>query len=159
MVKLERKSPSKWSKSFQRMVDCRGTAEILDCIKERNKFKLNGNISAYKDLRNKIKDLIETAKKKTYESKIEEGKSDPRTIWKLFKEFGIKDKGNNGVENFCLKNENDLITNESDLTEMFNNYFVNVASKLKEPIVNSEFDNVSVSDFFFVYLYQHYFSL
>ena len=117
--------------------------EILDCIKERNKCKLNGNISAYKDLRNKVKILIETAKKKTYESKIEEGKSDPRTIWKLFKEFGVKDKGNDGVQNFGLKCENDLITNESELTEMFNNYFVNVASKLKEPIVNSDFGRLT----------------
>ena len=117
--------------------------EILDCIKERNKCKLNGNISAYKDLRNKVKILIETAKKKTYESKNEEGKSDPRTIWKLFKEFGVKDKGNDGVQNFGLKYENDLITNESELTEMFNNYFVNVASKLKEPIVNSDFGRLT----------------
>ena len=111
------------------------TPEILDCIKERKKCKLNGNTDAYKKLRNKVTNLIDVAKKKTYQSKIEEGKSDPRTIWKLFKEFGINCKGNG-----C---ENNLIINESDLAELFDNYFVNVASKLKEPIIDSEFERLN----------------
>ena len=78
--------------------------------------------------RNKVTNLISIAKKKTYKSKIEEGKSDPRTIWKLFKEFGIKSKGNDGENNFGIKSENDMITNESDLAEVFNNCFVNMLS-------------------------------
>ena len=56
----------------------------MDCMKERNKCKLNGNIEEYKYLRNKVSRLIEVAKQETYQSKIEEGKSDPRSIWKLF---------------------------------------------------------------------------
>ena len=36
-----------------------------------------------------------------------------------------------------------MLTNEKDLTQHFNNYFVNVASKLKEPIVNSEFEHLN----------------
>ena len=66
------------------------TSEILDLMKKRNKHKLNGNTDAYKALRNKVPTLIDIAKKETYRNKIEEGKSDPRTIWKLFKEFGLK---------------------------------------------------------------------
>ena len=110
-------------------------------MKERKKYKLNGNVhvDAYKKLRNKVTNLIEIAKHKTCQSKIEEGKSDPRTIWKLFKEFGINCKGDGCESNFGIKCDNNMITNESDLAELFNNYFVNVASKLKEPIINSEF--------------------
>ena len=66
----------------------------MDCMKERNKCKLNGNIEEYKYLRNKVSRLIEVAKQDTYQSKIEEGKSDPRSIWKLFKELGASRKGN-----------------------------------------------------------------
>ena len=66
------------------------TSEILDLMKERNKQKLNGNNDAYKALQNKVSALIDIAKKETYGNKIEEGKSDPRTIWKLFREFGLK---------------------------------------------------------------------
>ena len=59
------------------------TPEILDCMKERKKCKLNGNVDAYKMLRNKVTYLIEIVKEKTYQWKIEEGKSEPRIIWKL----------------------------------------------------------------------------
>ena len=41
--------------------------EILDRLKERNKSKINGNITAYKELRNKVTNLITIAKKKTYQ--------------------------------------------------------------------------------------------
>ena len=87
--------------------------------------------------------MIEIAKKKTYQSKIEEGKSDPRTIWKLFKGFGIHCKGNGCENNFAIRCDNNTITNESDLAELVNNYFENVASKLKEPIINSEFERLN----------------
>ena len=120
------------------------TPEILGCMKDRNKCKLNGNTSLYKELRNKVTNMIKTAKTKTYQTKIEEGKSDPRTIWKLFKEFGMKGKGNSGENNLGIKCENELITKESELADIFNNYFVNIASKLKEPIVDSEFEELNM---------------
>ena len=116
------------------------SSEILDCMKQRNKNKLNGNISEYKQMRNKVTDLIGIAKKKTYQTKTEEGKSDPRTIWKLFKAFGLKGKGNDNENKFAIKCEDNIITAESDLAKLFNNYFVNVASKLQEPIINSKFE-------------------
>ena len=33
-----------------------------------------------------------------------------------------------------------MVANESDLTDVFNSYFVNVASNLKEPIITSDFE-------------------
>ena len=121
------------------MADCRNTY----CMKERKKCKLHGNVDAYKKLRNKVTNLFETAKHKTYQSKIEEGKSDPRTIWKLFKEFGINCKRSGCENKFGIKCDNNIITNESDLAELFINYFVNVASKLKEPIINPAFERLN----------------
>ena len=61
-------------------------------MKERDKYKLNGNIETYKIIRNKVSSLIEQAKKRTYQTKIEEGKDDSKTIWKLFKEFGAMER-------------------------------------------------------------------
>ena len=43
----------------------------------------------YRILRNKVSTMIDTAKKEAYQTKIEEGKDDPRSVWKLFKQFGI----------------------------------------------------------------------
>ena len=62
----------------------------------------------------------------------------------MFKEFGTKGKRSNGEYNLGIKCENELITNESDLTDLFNDYFVNIASNLKEPIVDSELDELNM---------------
>ena len=88
------------------------TPEKLDCMKERKKCKINGNVDAYKQQRNKVTNLIEIAKYKTYQSKFEEETSDPRTIWKLFNEFRIHCKGNGCENNVGIKCDNNMITNE-----------------------------------------------
>ena len=54
-------------------------------------------------LRNKVSNLIEKAKQETYQSKIEESKSDPKSIWKLFKEPGANGKGNNSEPGINIK--------------------------------------------------------
>ena len=118
------------------------TPEILDLIKERNKYKLNGNTTDYKVLRNKVSELIKNAKKETYKSKIEEGKSDPRNIWKIFKEFGMNSKGSENKSNVSLKLDDKFVTNESELTEIFNDYFVNIASTLKQPTIETDFEKL-----------------
>ena len=116
------------------------TPEILDLIKERNKCKLNRNTDAYKTPRNQVSATIDIAKKETYQFKIEEGKDDPRSIWKIFNEVGMKNKENDKTINSKIKLEENVITNESEVAEVFNNYFTNIASKLKEPIINSDFE-------------------
>ena len=131
---LDKRAPTKRHRVKKKCQPEWLTPEILDCMKERKKCKLNGNTDVYKKLRNKVTNLIEIAKrkkKKTYQSKFEEGKSDPRTTWKLFKEFGINCKGNGCENNFGIKCVLNTIKNESDLAELFNNYLVNEASKLK----------------------------
>ena len=119
------------------------TPEILGCMKERNKYKINGNIEAYRVLRNNVSRLIANAKKETYQSKIEEGQSDPRSIWKLFKELGASGKGSKDGPNINLKLGDRLVTNEPDLIEIFNSYFVNVASNLKEPSIPFDFEIIN----------------
>ncbi|MCG8112744.1 MAG: reverse transcriptase domain-containing protein [Candidatus Thiodiazotropha taylori] len=120
------------------------TPEIMDLMTERNKCKINGNMGAYKCLRNKVSKLIELSKKNTYQSKIEEGKSDPKSIWKIFRELGANRKGNSCESNINIKLGEQTITNETELTKLFNEYFVNVAASLKEPLTlsdNEELDN------------------
>ena len=90
-------------------------------------------------LRNKVSTMIDKAKKETYQTKVEEGKGDPRSIWKLFKQFGTSKKGTSNVNNFEIKTNNDIISDDLDIANVFNDYFVNIPSKLKEPIQPSEF--------------------
>ena len=86
----------------------------MDLMKERYKCKINGNMDAYKHIRNKISKQIEMAKKNTYQSKIEEGQSDPRSFWKIFKELGANRKTNSSESNINIKQGDQMITNETD---------------------------------------------
>ena len=63
----------------------------------------------YRLLRNKVSTMIDTVKKEAYQTKIEEGKDNPRSIWKLFKQCGMYKKGSSKVNNFEIKKDNDII--------------------------------------------------
>ena len=114
------------------------TPQILDCIKERE-CKASGKMDEYRILRNRVSMMIDSAKKETYQTKVEEGKDDPSSIWKLFKQFGTSKKGSAKNNNFEFKINNKIISNDLDIANVFNDYFVNIPSKLREPIQPSEF--------------------
>ena len=48
-------------------------------------------------------------------------------------------KGSTKVNNFEIKTDNDIISDDLDIANVFNEYFVNIPSKLKEPIQPSDF--------------------
>ena len=112
--------------------------EILDAIKERNNCKINGNHNECILLRNKVSSMIRIAKNNVYKTKNEARKDDPRTIWKIFREFGASGKA--GVrENISGTKD---ISDHGEIANVFNKYFANVASQLKEPIEYSDFKNI-----------------
>ena len=86
--------------------------------------------------------LIQESKRLVYKSKIEEEKDDRKSIWKLFKEFGATSTKCN--ENDCLKIKVgvEIISNDFDLAERFNDYFINVEAYHKTPIEQSNFDDL-----------------
>ena len=76
------------------------TPQILDCIKERNNCIVRGKIEQYRLLRNSFSKMIDSVKNETYQMKTEEGKTDPRFVWKLFQQFGTNKKGSSN-DNSC----------------------------------------------------------
>ena len=54
----------------------------------------------------------------------------------------MKNKENDNTLNSKIKLEENVITNETEVAEVFNNYFPNIASKLKKKktIINSDFE-------------------
>ena len=58
--------------------------DILDKMKQRDKLKKQCRFEEYKILRSEISKGIQEAKQSTYESKIEKGKDDLKSIWKFF---------------------------------------------------------------------------
>ena len=114
----------------------------ITTLKEHMSLKKEGRFDDYRIARNEVSSIIQEAKLSVYKTKIEEEKDDPKTIWKLFKEFGANNKKSD--ENSCLKikSGNDIISDEFDLAERFNDYFIYIAANLKEPIVESKFDDL-----------------
>ena len=52
----------------------------------------------------------------------------------------MHNKGSSKVNNFEIKTDNDIISDDLDTANVFSEYFVNIPSKLKEPIQPSNFE-------------------
>ena len=112
------------------------TPDILDAIKCRHKSLANEN--EYKFWQNKVTKLIRNAKRDKYQLFIENNKSKPGSIYKIFKEIGAG-KGNHRQSNIASVNtDNDSYTEDPyEITNVFNNFFVNVGAKIKEPVIST----------------------
>ena len=55
----------------------------------------------------------------TYESKLDAGKFDFRSIWKFFKDFGASTKKGGNDDIFGLNINEEIVTDESVLAEVF----------------------------------------
>lgn len=109
----------------------------MDAIKIRDRHKALGNENDYKIWRNKVTHLIRKSKKENYETFIDENKNKPGSIFKIFQEVGAG-KGQNRQTNIgSIKNDDVHLEEPCDIANTFNDFFVNVASTIKEPITNS----------------------
>ena len=96
----------------------------------------------YKTARNNVIRLIKKARKSTYETKIDKGKNKPSSIWKLFKEFGASRKSKVNEEILSINHADKTCTDQNKIVDAFNDLFINIAEKLKDPIPNSDFKDL-----------------
>ena len=116
--------------------------KILDAIKCRDRHKSLGNDHDYKAWRNKVTKLIQNAKKAQYQTFIEKNKENPSSIYKIFPEVGA---GKGPHKQSTIDSMNSGHTRIEDSLEManeFNDFFVNIASKLKEPVGKTNHDKL-----------------
>ena len=119
------------------------THEIIDAIKMRDHLKALGNNTEFKQWRNKVVKLIKESKKLNYEKIIEEGKNQPTTIWKMFNELGAgKRKSNSASSINSLKVGNSDIDDAAEIANAFNDFFINIADNIKEPIEPSNHEKL-----------------
>ena len=116
--------------------------EILEAIKCRDRQKSLGNENEYKILRNKVIKLIHNSKKTQYQSFIDNNKGNPGSIYKIFQEVGAG-KGKQRQSTITSINVGDTqIDDSTEMANEFNDFFVNIASKLKEPLTKSNHDKL-----------------
>ena len=87
--------------------------------------------------------MIRQSKQEKYQTYIESNKDKPGSIYKLFQEVGAgKGKQKQSEISSINSNENTCIESPSEISNAFNDFFVNVASNLKEPIPPSSHDKL-----------------
>ena len=118
------------------------SSEILDAMKCRDRHKSLGNHDEYKVWRNKVIKLIQNGKKTQYQTFISNNKGNPSSIYKLFKEVGAGKGPQKQSTIGSIKTGETLIEDSTEIASEFNNFFVNVASKLKEPITSMNHDKL-----------------
>jgi len=125
------------------------TIEIFNDIKIRDnlfykwkKNKLNITLEQnYKNIRNKVNNNIKICKKTYFENKITSAFGNPNLIWKtIFEATNKKNISNLNSPKNLISNDI-LISNEKDIANEFNNYFVNIAKNLKSDLSPSSICN------------------
>ena len=116
------------------------TKALRKAIMTRSRFKnaylktRNGkNWENYKKQRNFYTNLLKKTKYfRQYFRNLKIKELNNKKFWKKIKPF-FSDKGLE-TNNIILKEKNELITNSSTLANLFNNYFINITSTLKQKI-------------------------
>ena len=82
------------------------------------------------------------SKKSQYQTFIDNNKENPSSIYKLFREVGAG-KGLYRKSNITSVKVGETLCEDSvEIANEFNNFFVNIASKLKEPILSTNHDKL-----------------
>ena len=130
-LRVKRKQQPKWL-----------TPEIVEAIKTRDRYKSLNEDILYRSWRNKVVNLIKKSKKSQYSAIINENNNNPSSIWKLFKEIGInKQKSNTSISKVKINGQE--CEDHNKMANAFNKFFVSIASNLKEPIENSNFEKLN----------------
>ena len=117
------------------------TPDIIDAMKTRDRYKALNNDTQRKLWRNKVISLIKKSKKAQYSALITENNNKPGSICKLFRKIGIK-KTNRNNNIISINIGNDCTEDRFKIASEFNKFFVSVASNLKEPVINSDFNKL-----------------
>ena len=116
--------------------------EILEAIKCRDRQKSLGNENEYKILRNKVIKLIHNSKKTQYQTFIDKNKGNPGSTYKIFQEIGAGKGQRKHSTISSVKVGDTHIDDSTEMANEFNDFFVNIASKLKEPVTSSNHEKL-----------------
>jgi hypothetical protein len=95
------------------------------------KCQTNYNEIQFKKYRNKLDQIIKTAKKTYYHKKFEQSKNDIKETWKTIK--SLLNKTNTAQQTQFL-HKNKVITDKFEIANGFNDYFVNIGPELSTKI-------------------------
>ena len=108
-------------------------------IKQKNKLYIQfknrptlHNKTLYNQYKNKLRSLINTAKKTHYERLISTNKNNCKKMWDIIKEVINNKKAKSDIDEILINNE--ICTDKQKITDSFNNYFINIGPELANSI-------------------------
>lgn len=117
------------------------TSAIINSIKRRDKLKkaLKNNkvperINEYRDYRNRLNKLIKTVKNKFYHDKIRDCAQNIRKTYKLMTEATNENITKSTIKQ--IKANGTIITNNREVANFCNDFFVNVGKKMAQNVKN-----------------------
>ena len=96
-------------------------------IRKQNSIEKENKI-AYKKPRNLCVSLRKKRMKNCIKKLTDKGLTTSKTFWKFLKPF-LTNKGFVGNNDIALIHKNKIISDEKQMTKMFNSYYINIAEK------------------------------
>ena len=119
------------------------TKTIKQKIFERNRLKVRATKSnsehdwkTYKISRNAVTVALREAKAIYYRNRFESAKREPKQAWKTVNQILNRNRQDQIIHN--IESVNGLITNPTEISECFNNYFADIGPKISEAIDNGK---------------------
>ena len=106
-------------------------------LKSTNATSKNELFLKFKNYRNSIANITKLSKKQHYASFFNDNLNNLKNTWKGIKEI-INIKSNTYNKPSSLSVNNQLLTDESDIANSFNEFFANIAGKLSQKITPTE---------------------
>ena len=100
-------------------------------MKTHDRKKALGLANEYKQWRNKVFSMVRKAKSACCDNIIDSSNKKPGNVWKLFDELSNKSQSKKSQTTIKLEKDD---SNENNIADEFNEYFVNIPTKIKENI-------------------------
>ena len=115
------------------------TDALKESIAKKNKFYYKqkrtddpSDIRTYKRYKNMLTKILKSAERKHYSNLLEEHKNDLKKSWTILK--SVLNRNKFGTVNTRFKHNNKIIDNKKDISNIFNNVFVNTGKDLAKKI-------------------------
>ena len=114
---------------------------------KRTRLQIHQNI--FKASQNEVKKLIKQKKKLFFQCKLKENIGKPKELWKTLKGLGLPSKNTSSSE-ICLKEDGKNIFNAKSTSNMFKDFFSNLATNLVSKLPNppNKFGEIYFSSFY-----------
>ena len=120
------------------------TPEVVSKMRQRDSLKKKFDITKdehiwnqYKKARNETNNLIKQSKRNHFTSNIEAAGKDPKKTWMLINELTSRKQSRSGNVSKINLDDNNVITEASEITDAFNFHFTNVGKNLANDISKS----------------------